>query len=65
MNTRVANMRVTRVTAMWDGRCAPWLQPGATPGSVRTKAPPRVQRSGRGPLPWPPHVWAFAVVARL
>jgi hypothetical protein len=60
MNARVVS---ARFGSMWDGRCAPWLQQGATPGSYRIKAPPRVQRSANGPLPWPPHLWALAAAA--
>jgi hypothetical protein len=61
MNARVQH---TRISAMWDGRCARWLQAGATPGSIRTKAPPRMRRPGNGPLPWPPQAWAFTVILR-
>jgi len=61
MNARAAH---TRTSAMWDGRCAPWLQSGATPGSVRTKAPPRMRRPLAGGIPWPPQMWAVVVVAR-
>jgi hypothetical protein len=61
MNARTAHIRAS---AMWDGRCAPWLQTGAVPGSIRTKSPPRVQRAGTALLPWPPQVWAFDAVVR-
>jgi len=66
MNGRVAH---TRVNAMWDERCAPWLQVGDSPGSVRTKAPPRVRRplggSGSSLLLLPLQAWMVAAVARL
>jgi hypothetical protein len=66
MSSRIAH---TRTSAMWDGRCAPWLQAGADPGSVRTKAPPRVRRpfgafSTGSRISWPPQMWAVVAVSR-